>query len=398
VASQLANPTDRITMDVIALLFDYIFRDPSIPDAMRRIFSRLQVPVLKAALLDRTFFSSRTHPARRLLDHLAEAAIGATHNPDYERDFEQHATAVVERVCGDFEIDLGVFATADLELAAFIDAERKVTETAVKPDVEQALATEANEVDRADVLALMRDKLAGLDLPFEVRNFVETIWTDHLTKLHRENGAESPELAAGVKTLDDLLWSIVAKERTGQKARLTKMIPGLVVGLRKGCTAVTAPAEKSKAFFDALYPLHVAAIKPPAPPEAAPAERIAANDAESPRGIDRGRPEVTAHNVHDWVSEMAVGTWLVFRHDDAAPINARLTWVSPRRTRYIFTSRSRREALMFSPEELAWELNAKRASLLLEPVPLFDRAVSSALDTLAAQKPAGEASGDVQAA
>jgi hypothetical protein len=395
VAGKIANPTDRITMDVIALLFDYIFRDPSIPDAMRRIFSRLQVPVLKAALLDRTFFSDRSHAARRLLDHLAEAAIGATQNPDYEEAFAQHASAVVERVCRDFEIDLAVFATGDLELAAFIEAERKATEVAVEPDVAQALATEAREEDRAEVLALTRDKLAGLDLPFEIRGFVETTWTDYLTRLWREKGAESAEWAAAVATLDDLLWSIVAKERTGQKARLTKMIPGLVLGLRKGCVAVAAPADKSKAFFDALYPLHVAAIKPPPAeaPAGAAAEPLAARDTVSPRGIDRGRPALNARNVHDYVSEMAVGTWLVFQHGDGVAINARLTWVSPRRTRYIFTSRSRREALMFSPEELAWELAAKRASLLLEPVPLFDRAVSAALDTLAAQRPEN-ASGD----
>jgi len=400
VAGQIANPTDRITMDVIALLFDYIFRDPSIPDAMRRIFSRLQVPVLKAALLDRTFFSDRGHAARRLLDHLAEAAIGATQNPDYEHDFEQHASSVVERVCRDFEIDLGVFATADLELVAFIEAERKATEIAVKPDVAQALATEASEVDRAEVLTLTRDKLAGLDLPFEIRGFIETIWTDYLTRLRRDHGPESAELATAVKTLDDLLWSIVAKERTGQKSRLSKMIPGLVIALRKGCTAVAAPVEKSKAFLEALYPLHVAAIKPPpaVPGPAAPAEVLAAKDTESPKGIDRGRPAITPRNVHDFVSEMAVGTWLVFRHADAEPINARLTWVSPRRTRYIFTSRSRKQALMFSPEELAWELAAQRASLLLEPVPLFDRAVSAALDTLAAQKPSGEAEAGTRAA
>lgn len=389
VAGQIANPTDRITMDVIALLFDYIFRDPSIPEAMRRIFSRLQVPVLKAALLDRAFFSDRAHAARRLLDHLAEAAIGATHHPEYEQAFEQHATAVVERVCRDFEIDLAVFQTADLELVAFIDAERRATETAVKPDVAVALDTEARENDRAEVATLARDRLAGLDLPFEIRGFVETTWTDYLTKLHREHGRDAPEFAAGVKTLDDLLWSIVAKERTGQKARLTKMIPGLVVGLRKGCAAVAAPPERTKAFLDALYPLHVAAIKPPAGDAASTAEDLAAKDSVAPKGVDRGRPRITARNAHDFVSEMAVGTWLAFQAGGDAPINARLTWVSPRRTRYIFTSRSRKHALMFSPEELAWELAAKRASLLLEPVPLFDRAVSAALDTLAEQSPDG---------
>ena len=39
-------------MDVIGLLFDYIFRDPSIPESTRRLFGQLQIPIVKAALLD----------------------------------------------------------------------------------------------------------------------------------------------------------------------------------------------------------------------------------------------------------------------------------------------------------------------------------------------------------
>ena len=64
-----------------------------------------------------------------------------------------------------------------------------------------------------------------------------------------------------------------------------------------------------------------------------------------------------------------------------------MTWVSPKRTKYIFTSRARGKAFLFTPEELAWEINAGNVALLLEPVPLFDRAVSAALDSLAAQRP-----------
>ena len=205
VVDQVANPTDRITMDVIGLLFDYIFRDPSIPESMRRLFGRLQVPVLKAALLDRTFFSDR-----------------------------------------------------------------------------------------------------------------------------------------------------------------------------------------ARAFFDALYPLHVAAIKPrPEADAAAEAPSAAPMETAEAKGIARGRPQLDPAHVHDFVSEMAVGTWLAFRQDDGRQVSARLNWVSPMHTQYIFTSRSRGRAFLFSPEELAWQLASGKATLVLEPVPLFDRAVSAALDTLAAQRPAG---------
>lgn len=385
VSGQIANPTDRITMDVIALLFDYVFRDASIPEGMRKLFSRLQVPVLKAALLDRTFFSDRAHPARRLLDHLADAAVGATQNPEYQAAFEREAMAVVDKVCFDFEIDVKVFAEGDAQLSKFIEAERRSTETAVKPDVDSALAAEQSESDRAEVRALVRDKLAGLELPFEVRGFVETVWADYLASVRRAKGAESTEWIAAVRTLDDLLWSIVAKERTAQKSRLTKMIPTLVMGLKKGCTAVNASPDRAKAFFEALYPLHVAAIKPKT--VVADAEPIGPQTVAPSTGTARGRPTLNARNVHDFVSEMVVGTWMSVRGDDGAEVNARLTWVSPMRTKYIFTSRSRGKAFMFTPEELAWEINSGNISLVLEPVPLFDRAVSAALDTLAAQRP-----------
>jgi hypothetical protein len=42
--------------------------------------------------------------------------------------------------------------------------------------------------------------------------------------------------------------------------------------------------------------------------------------------------------------------------------------------------------MVFAPDELAWEMDAGRATLILEPVPLFDRAVSITLDYLAEQK------------
>jgi hypothetical protein len=387
VGAQMSNPTDRITMDVIGLLFDYIFRDPSIPDSLRRVFGRLQVPVLKAALLDRTFFSDPRHSARKLLDHLADAGVGAAHSVDYELALEREAAQVVDHVCRNYEIDPAVFEEADRALLRFTDAERRTTENAVEGEVAAALAAEQGEAHRAEVRVLVRDRLAGLDLPFEVRGFIETVWADYLAALLSQQATRGEAWTAALATLDDLLWSIVAKERTAQKARLTKMIPALVGALRKGCTAIGAPAERSKAFFDALYPLHVAAIKPRPDKDRSEAPRTDAEAAPDATGTARGRPKLTRANVHDFVNEMAVGTWLLFGGERATPLNARLTWVSPLRTKYIFTSRSRAQALLFTPEELAWEIAAGHAELLLEPVPLFDRAVSAALDTLAAQRP-----------
>jgi len=375
VADRVTNPTDKITIDVIALLFDYIFRDPSIPESLRSLFERLEVPILKAALLDRTFFSDKKHAARRLLDHLAAAAIGATSDEGYRAGFSLVAAGVIDEVCRDFKIDVAIFEGADAKLQEFIEAEQRKAAALLDHDVAAALVSEESEADRTHVRTLIRDKLTGITIPFEVRGFAETIWSDYLTQVRQGEGAESDAWRNGVKILDDLLWSITAKERNAQKTRLAKMVPALIRGLRSGGAVVQVREDRLQPFLEAVYELHIAAIRPQAEPSPA-GESIAAT-VPTPTKIV---------NVHDFVAEMVVGTWLAFDHDGRT-ISARLSWVSPMRTKYIFTSRSRGHALAVSPEELAWQLRDGTARLIVEPVPLFDRAVSSALDELAARKP-----------
>ena len=97
------------------------------------------------------------------------------------------------------------------------DGEQRKLSTALDTEVVQALSAEKNESDRAHVRVLIRDKLAGLDVPFDVRAFSETVWADYLTEIRAKQGAGSTEWHAAVQTLDDLLWSITAKERTARK-------------------------------------------------------------------------------------------------------------------------------------------------------------------------------------
>jgi Protein of unknown function (DUF1631) len=386
ISDKMVNSGDKITMDVIGLLFDYIFRDPSIPESLRSLFSRLQVPILKTALIDRSFFSNKKHPARRLLDHLAAAAIGATGDAGYCAAFELIAAGVIEEICRDFKVDMAAFEAADVRLQEFVDVEQRKLSTALDTEVVEALSAEKGEADRAHVRVLIRDKLAGLDVPFDVRAFNETVWADYLTEIRSKQGAGSAEWQTAVQTLDELMWSITAKERTGQKARLAKLVPSIIRNLRAGAAAVKVTAERVQPFLDVIYQMHMAAIKPKST-EAAPAAAAAVPvPVEGDTIRDIAAP--TIGNVHDFVNEMVVGTWLAFGKEGKTT-NAKLSWVSPLRSKYIFTSRARTKAIVVTPEELAWQLGAGKATLVVEPVPLFDRAVSAALDKLAARMPAG---------
>ena len=148
---------------------------------------------------------------------------------------------------------------------------------------------------------------------------------------------------------------------------------------------------RARPFLEAVYELHISALKPKAESAApaTPQARVASVVAAAAASEDAVPTLIAIANVHDFVGEMVVGTWLAFDHDGKT-INARLSWVSPMRSKYLFTTRERSRAIVATPEDLAWQLGAGKATLIVEPVPLFDRAVSAALDTPAAQKPHGD--------
>ncbi|MBY0468641.1 MAG: DUF1631 domain-containing protein, partial [Burkholderiaceae bacterium] len=58
---------DHMVIDVVGSLFDQILSDTRVPPQMARQIARLQLPVLRVALVDSTFFSSRKHPVRRFV-------------------------------------------------------------------------------------------------------------------------------------------------------------------------------------------------------------------------------------------------------------------------------------------------------------------------------------------
>jgi hypothetical protein len=92
-------------------------------------------------------------------------------------------------------------------------------------------------------------------------------------------------------------------------------------------------------------------------------------------------PQADSKGIYDFVGELIVGSWIAFVAGQREMVS-RLWWVSPMRTRYVFTDRARECGWVLTPEELAHRLEAGTASLIVEPIPLFDRAVSAAFDAV----------------
>ena len=108
------NQIAEKTIDFIELIFDAIIDDDDISDTIKALLLRLQIPIIKASMTDQEFFIYDDHPARMLLDSIADAGVGIT---DHTDDTYKHLDRIVTNILGEFELSTETFQAAlDLSL------------------------------------------------------------------------------------------------------------------------------------------------------------------------------------------------------------------------------------------------------------------------------------------
>ncbi|KAF1068658.1 MAG: hypothetical protein GAK45_01298 [Pseudomonas citronellolis] len=127
--SRVMGQVDEDVINLVSMLFEFILDDRTLPDSLKALIGRMQIPMLKVAVLDKTFFSRGSHPARRLLNEIASAALGWAEQSDLQRDsLYQKIEQVVMRLLNDFVDDPAVFAELLEDFIAFTGDERRRSE------------------------------------------------------------------------------------------------------------------------------------------------------------------------------------------------------------------------------------------------------------------------------
>jgi hypothetical protein len=257
-----AGAIDHMVIDVVGGLFDAILADPNVPPQMARQIARLQLPVLRAALGDPAFFSSRRHPVRVFVNRIASlgAAVDDFADADGQRFLGLVRELVQEIVASDFEhIELYQQKLGVLE--NFV-AEQARREMLAHGDPAAVLA------GKEDVLRLQRHcagrlqrELHALAAPNFVHDFLTEVWSRVLMTAARENGADS----AGVQRLRaaacELFMSVQPKGSPAQRKDFVARLPALMRTLHEGLDRIAWPESARKAFFGLLLPAHADSLK-----------------------------------------------------------------------------------------------------------------------------------------
>jgi hypothetical protein len=253
---------DHMVIDVVGSLFDQILSDPKVPPQMARQIGRLQLPVLRAALGDPSFFSSRKHPVRRFINRLASLA---TAFEDLEAEdgqlFLQRVRELVQEIVeGDFDQAV-VYDSRLAELELFV-AEQARREIAEQGDAARLLADKEAElrVQQRYVKQLQGD-LAGFELPDFLRDFLAEVWGPMLLTLSHTDGVDGDRFRRLRTTGRDLSMSVQPKGTPEQRKVFLQRLPTLMRELNEGVDLIGMPEAARKAFFGALLPAHAASLK-----------------------------------------------------------------------------------------------------------------------------------------
>lgn len=253
---------DDDVINLVAMLFEFILGDPNLPEAIKVLLGRLQIPILKVAIADKSFFSKAGHSARKLINELAKAGIGISDQAQHAQDkLQSKITTIVDRVCEEFDTDMSLFDELLADFIGFVQKEAKRAELIEKrtKDAEEGRAKTENA--RQSVEGALAEKLEGKVLPQVVSILLHEAWANVLFLINLKEGVESEAWRNGLATVDDLLWSIDHRADAQDRQKLMRLVPELLNRLKQGLATISYNHFEMSKLFDELEKVHMQCLR-----------------------------------------------------------------------------------------------------------------------------------------
>ncbi|WP_166360671.1 DUF1631 domain-containing protein [Pseudomonas akapageensis] len=378
-------------ISLVSLLFAAIAADSNLAESPRRLIGRLQIPLLKVALLDKSIFSRGNHPARRLLNEIAGAALGLDGREAGPCDsLYLRIEHIVQRLTDEFVDDPAIFSELLADFLLFLHDERRRSELLEqrtrdaelgRANTEQALQRVEHELNR---------RLHARILPQRVIGFIQEAWSQVLLLAWLKQGEDSAQWQHGLSTLDDLIWSVEPHTDVESRLRLLEIMPGLLKSLREGLVSSAFDPFATGEFFSHLQALHVLAFETTSVSDS-DIQQLVVVDEITLGGAAPARPsplheqQVGDAQARARVDALRPGVWVEVQQNGAPSLRCKLATIIDISGQYIFVNRNGFKVLEKTRGELALLFHQGQIRLLDDAL-LFDRALTSMVRRLRALK------------
>jgi Protein of unknown function (DUF1631) len=254
---------DHMVIDVVGSLFDQILSDSRVPPQMARQIARLQLPVLRVALMDASFFSSRRHPVRRFVNRIASLACAFDDFSDGPgKQFLTRVSELVKEIVeGDFD-QVEVYAAKLESIETFISSQtRSEAKSSGAATLLEGKESELRVQQR--YMLQLQQALQPVTLQGYLREFLSQVWSQALVLTARRDGHDAVSTKRFRQVAVELVMSVQPKGSLPMRKRFLMQLPGLMKDLNEGLKLIGWPDAAQKTFFGQLLPSHAESLKAP---------------------------------------------------------------------------------------------------------------------------------------
>lgn len=392
---ETVRQADEDVINLVSMMFDFILDDDNLPTPMKALIARLQIPLLKVAIIDRRFFRAEDHPARRLLNALAKAGLGWSSKDVRGDSLYEQIEQVVHTILNEFIDDLSLFDTLLADFERFCGQQNQRSEAVERRTRETEEGRARAELARAMVQQTLNRRLSGRHLPLVVVRVLQDAWRTVLYHTCLKQGTESEPWRQAVKVVDAIIWS-VSPASADWRVRMPELAPRLLGSLRKGLSQVHFDPMVMEQLLSELARVHEELLRGQ---EGRRVAVVTAGEATSAHAVSAEQldsvsedvdtvvltaaevPETLAEDATDeWADvlrRLNVGSWVEFAAEgemERQKLVARIRAMD----KYVFANRRGIKTRELSGADLLTEVRAGRARVVMEEA-VFDRALETVI-------------------
>lgn len=371
------DQADDDVINLVSMLFDFILDDDGLPSEIKALIGRLQIPLLKVAISDKTFFSNDNHEARLLLNSLARAGCQWDPQQGIQDELYQRINQAVHRIIDDYEDDASLFSSLLQEFQDYFDNQKARSER-VEQRVREAEEGKARgEMARQKVAELLDRRMAGRSLPDIVVRLLRQGWQQVLYLTWLRDGQDSARWKQQTKVVDALVWSVLEHEDTAALEKLKALSPKLLKTLHNGLSAINYDPVESKQLLTRLQKVHEQLLK------GLETERVAVEAEQQPPAPAQEKDPAALPEDHYLVrqaKELTPGQWVEIVTGETSQ-RAKLAANIRAGVKLIFTNRRGIKVQEHSAYSLAVALHDEQIKLIEESA-IFDRALEAVIGDL----------------
>ena len=193
------------SLDLLAMLYDNLLKDIDPGSHAAALLAKLQVPLMRVAVQDSTFFTRQEHPARQTLNAVAETGVHWLGDDDSDANLLAQMHSLVDHAVQDYQGDASVFKNVLQELIAHLQILSRKAEVSERRNVEAARGREKLTIAREHAAICIEALIRDHKLPRFTRTMLSQAWADVLALTALRQGQDSPVWLRQLQVAENLI-------------------------------------------------------------------------------------------------------------------------------------------------------------------------------------------------